>query len=117
MDDPNLVLDFIRSERLNVLEELKEHELNLRKMIENLPMDEDFRDLLAVLINSYLSFEKNAAKALANIDDLEEKTKKLISVEPHSITTALLRATTCTKVLADLISSLHLLIYFFPGMF
>ena len=48
-------------------------------MIENLPMDEDFRDLLAVLINSYLSFEKNAAKALANIDDLEETAKKLIS--------------------------------------
>ena len=79
MDDPNLVLDFIRDERLNVLEELKEHELNLRKVIENLPMDEDFRDLLAVLINSYLSFEKNAAKALANIDDLEETAKKLIS--------------------------------------
>ena len=50
MDDPNLVLDFIRDERLNVLEELKEHELNLRKVIENLPMDEDFRDLFAVLI-------------------------------------------------------------------
>ena len=76
MDDPNLVLDFIRDERLNVLEELKEHELNLRKVIENLPMDEDFRDLLAVLINSYLSFEENA---LANIDDLEEKAKKRIS--------------------------------------
>ena len=79
MDDPNLVLDFIHDERLNVLEELKEHELNLRKVIENVPMDEDFRDLLAVLINSYLSFEKNAAKALANIDDLEEKAKKRIS--------------------------------------
>lgn len=79
MDDPNLVLDFIRDERLNVLEELKEHELNLRKVIENLPMDEDFRDLLAVLINSYFHFEKNAAKALANIDDLEEKAKKRIS--------------------------------------
>ena len=78
MDDPNLVLDFIHGECLNVLEELNEHELNLRKMIENLPMDEDFGDLLAVLINSYLSFEKNAAKALANIDDLE-KAKKLIS--------------------------------------
>ena len=78
MDDPNLVLDFIHGECLNVLEELNEHELNLRKMIENLPMDEDFGDLLADLINSYLSFEKNAAKALANIDDLE-KAKKLIS--------------------------------------
>ena len=78
MDDPNLVLDFIHGECLNVLEELNEHELNLRKMIENLPMDEDFGDLLAVIINSYLSFEKNAAKALANIDDLE-KAKKLIS--------------------------------------
>ena len=78
MDDPNLVLDFIHGECLNVLEELNEHELNLRKMIENLPMDEDFGDLLAVIINSYLSFEKNAAKALANIDDLE-KVKKLIS--------------------------------------
>ena len=78
MDDPNLVLDFIHGECLNVLEQLNEHELNLRKMIENLPMDEDFGDLLAVIINSYLSFEKNAAKALANIDDLE-KAKKLIS--------------------------------------
>ena len=57
MDDPNLVLHFICDERLNVLEELKEHELNLRKVIENLPMDEDFRDLLVVLINSYLPFE------------------------------------------------------------
>ena len=46
MDDPNLVFHFIRGEGLNVLEEL------------NLPMDEDFRDLLAVLINSYLSFKK-----------------------------------------------------------
>ena len=63
MDDPNLVLDFIRDEHLNVLGELKEHELNLRKGLENLPMDEDSRDLLAFLINSYLSFEKNAAKA------------------------------------------------------
>ena len=54
MDDPNLVLDFIHGECLNVLEQLNEHELNLRKMIENLPMDEDFGDLLAVLINSYL---------------------------------------------------------------
>ena len=62
-----------------MLEEPKEHELNLRKVIENLPMDEDLRDLLVVLINSYLSFEKNAAKALANIDDLEEKAKKRIS--------------------------------------
>lgn len=79
MDDLNLVPDFIRGERLNLLEELKEHELNLRKMMENLPMDEDFRDLLAVVIKSYLSFEKNAAKALANIDDLEEKAKKLNS--------------------------------------
>ena len=52
MDDPTLVLDFICDERLNVLEELKELELNLRKVIENLPMDEDFRDLLTVLINS-----------------------------------------------------------------
>ena len=73
MDDPNLVLDFIRGEGLNVLEELKEHELNLRKM------KDLFRDLLAVLINSYLSFEKNASKALANLDDLEEKAKRLIS--------------------------------------
>lgn len=79
MDDPNLVLDFVRGERLNILEELKEHELNLRKTIENLPMDEDFSDLLVVLINGYLSFENNAAKALANIDDLEEKAKKLFS--------------------------------------
>ena len=79
MDDLNLVPDFIRGERLNLLEELKEHELNLRKMMENLPMDEDFRDLLAVVIKSYLSFEKNPAKALANIDDLEEKAKKLNS--------------------------------------
>ena len=30
MDDLNLVLDFIRGERLNVIEELEEHELNLR---------------------------------------------------------------------------------------
>lgn len=73
MDDPNIVLDFRRGERLNVLEELKEHELNLRKM------KDLFRDLLAVLINSYLSFEKNASKALANLDDLEEKAKRLIS--------------------------------------
>ena len=79
MDDPNLVLDFVRGERLNVLEELKEHELNLRKTIENLPRDEDFSNLLAVLINNYLSFERNAAKVLANIDDLEEKAKKLIA--------------------------------------
>lgn len=55
MDDPNLVLDFVRGERLNILEELKEHELNLRKTIENLPMDEDFSDLLVVL-NKWLSF-------------------------------------------------------------
>ena len=79
MDDPNLVLDFVRGERLNVLEELKEHELNLRKTIENLPRDEDFSNLLAVLIKNYLSFERNAAKVLANIDDLEEKAKKLIA--------------------------------------
>ena len=79
MDDPNLVLDFVRGERLNVLEELKEHELNLPKTIENLPRDEDFSNLLAVLINNYLSFERNAAKVLANIDDLEEKAKKLIA--------------------------------------
>ena len=43
-------------------EELKEHELNLQKVIENLPMDEDFRDLLAVLINSYFSFAKNSER-------------------------------------------------------
>ena len=73
MDDPNIVLDFRRGERLNVLEELKEHELNLRKM------KDLFRDMLADLINSYLSFEKNASKALANLDDLEEKAKRLIS--------------------------------------
>ena len=63
MDDPNLVLDFIHGERLNLLEELKGHELNLLKMMENLPMDEDFRDLLAVLINSYLSFVKKRSKS------------------------------------------------------
>lgn len=78
MDDSNFVFDFIRSERLDVFEELKEYELNLRKMIENLFMDEDFRDLLVVLINSYFFFEKNVAKVLVNIDDLEEKTKKFI---------------------------------------
>lgn len=78
MDDLNFVFDFICSECLNVFEELKEYELNLWKMIENLFMDEDFRDLLVVLINSYFFFEKNVVKVLVNIDDLEEKMKKFI---------------------------------------
>ena len=63
MDDPNLVLDSVRGECLNVLEELKEHELNLWKTIDNLPMDEDFEDLLAVLMNSYLSFERKCSES------------------------------------------------------
>lgn len=78
MDDLNFVFDFICSECLDVFEELKEYELNLWKMIENLFMDEDFRDLLVVLINSYFFFEKNVVKVLVNIDDLEEKMKKFI---------------------------------------
>ena len=118
MDDPNLVLDFIRDERLNVLEELKEHELNLRKVIENVPMDEDFRDLLAVLINSYLSFEKNAAKALANIDAWRRGRRSAFqNIEPHSNSTALLRATTCTKVLADFIFKVTFIYILLPQMF
>ena len=79
MDDPNLVLDFIRDERLNVLGELKEHELNLRKGLENLPMDEDFRDLLAFLINSYLSFLKKCSESSGQHRCLEERAKKCIS--------------------------------------
>ena len=79
MDDSNLVLDLVRGERLNVLEELEERELNLRKTKANLTRNEDFRNLLAVLINSHLSFKKNATKVLPNIDDLEEKAKKFIA--------------------------------------
>lgn len=76
MDDFNFVFDFVRGERLNIFEELKEYELNLRKTIENLFMDEDFSDLLVVLINGYFFFENNVAKVFVNIDDLEEKVKK-----------------------------------------
>lgn len=76
MDDFNFVFDFVCGECLNIFEELKEYELNLWKMIENLFMDEDFSDLLVVLINGYFFFENNVAKVFVNIDDLEEKVKK-----------------------------------------
>ena len=64
MDDPNLVLDFVSGERLIVLEELEENELNLPKTIINLPRDEGFRNLLAVLINAIFPLKKMQPKCL-----------------------------------------------------